>query len=129
MGNFKQNQNTLHMKLTAFAAVLAAVSALRLREEEVEEDECDFIGDFHACCYDSYPEEACDEVWECMDGDVNPDKLEGCVVELGYDDLSSRGSGDEDDDASGSGDDDDDDASGSGDDVDDDASGSGDDVD
>ena len=127
------------MKLTAFAAVLAAVSALQLREEEIEEEECDFIGDFLGCCYDEYPEDACDEVYACMDGDINEEKLEGCVVDLGYDELSGKGSEDDDDDDddddwdsadfSGAGDDDFTGASGDGDDDFTGGSGSGDDAD
>ena len=81
------------MKLTAFASLIVAINSLKLREEDDEpEEECNFLRDFHDCCYVRYPIEACDAVWACMNGDDTEETMNQCVKDLGFEDEGSEDS-------------------------------------
>ena len=77
------------MKIFTFVPLILAISAITLRDDDYGDDDdedCDWEQDFDGCCYAEYPEDACDAVFDCMDGEITQEKAEECIEMLNYDD-------------------------------------------
>ena len=77
------------MKIFTFVPLILAISAITLRDDDYGDDDdedCDWEQDFDGCCYAEYPEDACDAVLDCMDGEITQEKGEECIEMLNYDD-------------------------------------------